>query len=268
MSGPRDLARVSSLLTTRAYGRSLDVLAETGSTNDDARAAAERGAPRGHVVVADAQRSGRGARGAAWSSPPGSDLYLSIVERLDLAPREIATLTLAVGLGVRAACAELLSACGAVAPVTVKWPNDVRIGERHDARKCAGILVESSSMGERVGPIVIGIGLDVNRAAWPEELGRIATSLREACGATLDRAEVLATLLEHVEAAVDRLASQGAGAVIAELRGHLAMVGDPVEIDGHTGVLEGIDDDGLLLLRDETGVRRIASGTLRARTTA
>ena len=101
MSGPSDLARTPSLLATRLYGRSLEVLAETGSTNDDARAAAERCVARGHVVVADAQRSGRGARGAVWSSPPGTDLYLSIVERLELAPREVATLTLAVGLGVR-----------------------------------------------------------------------------------------------------------------------------------------------------------------------
>jgi len=159
VSGARELEGLASRLTTRVYGRSLEVLAETGSTNDDARTAAERGAPRGHVIVADAQRSGRGARGAVWSSPPGTDLYLSIVERLELAPRDVATLTLAVGLGVRDACATLLGAHGAAPAVTVKWPNDVRVGDR----KCAGVLVESSSMGEQLGPIVIGIGLDVNR---------------------------------------------------------------------------------------------------------
>jgi len=265
VSEPSDLARVASLLTTRLYGRSLEVLAETGSTNDDARAAAERGVPRGHVVVADAQRSGRGARGAVWSSPPGSDLYVSIVERLELAPRDVATLTLAVGLGVREACAALLSARGAQAPVTVKWPNDVRIGERHHERKCAGILVESSSMGDKLGPIVIGIGLDVNRTQWPPELESIATSLRDACGGALDRAEVLATLLGRVESAVDRLAQNGAAAVIAELREHLAMVGDEVEIDGRAGTLAGIDDDGLLLVREGAQLRRVASGTLRRR---
>lgn len=261
MSGTAELARASPLLTTSAYGRSLEVLAETGSTNDDARAAAERGAPRGHVIVADAQRAGRGARGAAWSSPGGTDLYLSIVERLELAPRDVATLTLAVGLGVRSAVATLLATRALHPVVGVKWPNDVRIG----ARKCAGILVESSSMGERLGPIVIGVGLDVNRAVWPEELRPIATSVAEEAGAPLDRAEALATLLFEIERHVAALVEGGAERTIAALRPHLAMVGTDVEIDGRAGVLEGIDDDGLLLLREPGGLRRVASGTLRAR---
>ena len=101
---------------------------------------------------------------------------LGAIERLELAPREVATLTLAVGLGVRDACAVLLSARGAHAPVTVKWPNDVRIGPRHHERKCAGILVESSSMGDKLGPIVIGIGLDVNRTPRPTASVSVATS--------------------------------------------------------------------------------------------
>ena len=79
---PADLApeRVLSLLATKRYGRSLEVLARTGSTNDDARAATS--APDGHVIVADAQDAGRGSRGRSWSSPPGSDLYFSVVARL------------------------------------------------------------------------------------------------------------------------------------------------------------------------------------------
>ena len=136
MSEPSDLARVASLLTTRLYGRSLEVLAETGSTNDDARAAAERGVPRGHVVVADAQRSGRGARGAVWVSPPGTDLYVSIVERLELAPREVATLTLAVGLGdtredVLAAYADVPAGEDAEPREDPDQPDRVRIGNAY-----------------------------------------------------------------------------------------------------------------------------------------
>ncbi len=258
---PPDLERARLALSRGAglYGRSLELHAEVGSTNDDARAAAERGAPRGHVVLADAQRTGRGARGSAWSSPAGTDLYLSVVERLDLGPRTLGVLTLAVGLGVRDACARLLSDRGA--EVRVKWPNDVRIGDR----KCAGILVESSSVGERLGAIVVGIGLDVNRTDWPAELRDVATSLCEAAGVPLDRGEALVTLLASVEARVEELVRRGPDAIVAALRPHLAFVGRAVRVDGLEGMLEGLDDDGALLLRTRDALLRLRSGTLRER---
>ena len=117
------------------FGRSLSVLDATSSTMDDADAAARRGAPHGHVVVANEQSSGRGAHGREWASPPGDDLYFSIVARPEIPPSAMPLVTLATGLGVREAIAELLPK----KTITVKWPNDIWIG-RH---KCAGILVES-----------------------------------------------------------------------------------------------------------------------------
>ncbi|MBN8614394.1 MAG: biotin--[acetyl-CoA-carboxylase] ligase [Deltaproteobacteria bacterium] len=259
--GLRELEAARERLASRegTYGRSLTLVAETGSTNDDARAAADAGAPRGHVVVADAQRSGRGARGSVWSSPAGRDLYVSIVERVSLTPRALSVLTLAVGLGVRDACVSILGP-HAERSVTVKWPNDVRVA----GRKCAGILVESSSVGERIGPIVIGIGLDVNRDAWPDALREIATSLAAVRGAPIDRAEALLTLLACVEARVELLVHEGPEAIVRALRPHLAWVGERVRVDAIEGVLEGIDDEGVLLVRQSNGeVVRARSGTLR-----
>ena len=71
--------RVQALLRTRRYGRSLRALDLSESTNDDARGDAAAGAPDGHVVLADGQRAGRGSHGRVWTSPGGTDLYLSIV---------------------------------------------------------------------------------------------------------------------------------------------------------------------------------------------
>jgi BirA family biotin operon repressor/biotin-[acetyl-CoA-carboxylase] ligase len=229
----------------------------TGSTNDDAREAAASGAPRGHVVVADHQDRGRGSHGRAWSSPAGVDLYLSIVERVTLPPAAIATVTLAVGLGVTDAITTLVPSLAS--RVKVKWPNDAWI----DRKKTAGVLVESSSSGATQGPIIIGIGLGVNRIAWPDELAGQATSLRDATGETFDRTRVLACLLASVENAVDALVREGVAATVARLETRLAMRGEDVRIDDEPGRLIGLDARGALRLETPTGERVLISGTLR-----
>ena len=127
----------------------------TASTMDDASAAAAQGASDGHVVLADEQTSGRGAHGRHWLSPPGTDLYFSVVTRPAVEPASTALVTLAAGLGVRDAVAASLPGLS----VLVKWPNDIWV----ERRKCAGILVESRTVGMRVESMIIGVGLNVNR---------------------------------------------------------------------------------------------------------
>lgn len=255
-----DADAIGAALRTLAYGRSLDVRAQTRSTNDDARAAADEGAPRGHVVVADTQSAGRGSRGRTWSSPAGVDLYLSIVERVPLPLAKIPPLTLAVGLGVADAVDALVGAGRA----RVKWPNDVRV----DEKKCAGILVETSSAGHKPGPIILGVGLGVNRTEWESELSAIATSLRVSRGARdgtleeLDRALVLATLLAHVERRVDRFVVEGPEPIIAELEPRLAWRGERVRIDGVEGELVGLTREGALRVRGARGLETVLAGTL------
>lgn len=249
-------SRLPTLLRTHAYGRSFDFREETGSTNDDAKEAADQGALRGHVVLAESQTRGRGSRGRVWSSPPKTDLYLSIVEQSGLSPRIVPTLTLAVGLGVRDACASLL---GSTKRVQVKWPNDVWV----EGRKVAGILVEASSVGSTMGPIILGIGLDVNRAEWSEELRPIATSLRDEATREWDREEVLASLLQCVEARVDAHIARGPDVTVNALREHLALVGEKVRVDEREGVLLGLNAEGALLLEVAGRAVAVHAGTLR-----
>ncbi len=256
-----DAARIGSLLATRHYGRSLEVRAITGSTNDDARDAAARGAPHGHVVVADAQEHGRGSRARAWSSPPGVDLYVSIVERHAVKAAFVPAVTLAVGLGVTDAVLRVAPALAG--RVAVKWPNDAWVGRR----KVAGVLVESSSMGEQLSPMIVGIGLGVNRLAWPDALAGQATSLREASGGLacppLDRNVVLAELLRAVERAVESLLGDGVAATLARLEERLALRGERVFVDDVEGTLLGLDARGALRIATADGERSVVSGTLR-----
>ncbi len=246
---------VASRLRARRYGRSIDVRMETDSTNDDAREALERGAPDGHVVVADQQRRGRGARGRRWDSPAGTDLYLSIVARVPLELSKLPPLTLAVGLGL-ARAAETLAPHTDVA---VKWPNDLLI----DGLKCAGVLVEASARGTSVEGVVIGIGLDVNRVAFEEELADLATSLRLATGLVQDRATVLARVLDHVEDEVDRFVEHGVSALIPRVDAKLALRGSRVRCDEVEGVVLGLAPTGALRLQTATGIRDVVAGSLR-----
>lgn len=245
MTWPPDLApeRIAALLETRRYGRSLDVRGQTGSTNDDARAAAEIGAPAGHVVLADRQSAGRGSRGRLWESPGGTDLYFSIVERVALPPERLPPLTLAVGLGVARAVDALVAGAGA----RVKWPNDVWL----DERKCAGILVEAATRGSRADALVIGIGINVNRTDLAPELS--ATSLALAAHGTIDRAIALARALGEIELAVDELVQHGPARVVRAVAERLALLGERVRVEGSEGILEGLAADATLQLRTSDG---------------
>jgi len=234
---------------TGNWGTSLTVHDSTSSTMDDASAAAAKGAKDGHVVLADQQTRGRGAHGRQWLSPSGSDLYFSVVTRpTTVEPASTALITLATGLGVRDAVASLLPDSS----VLVKWPNDIWI----ERRKCAGVLVESRTLGMSIDSVIIGVGLNVNRLQWPAELAGAATSLRaERSGEELfDRADVLATLLSHMERWVDRFVRDGAMIVVDALRPSLALVGEPVRWEDGQGVFDGIDADGAARVRTNAGV--------------
>src|SRR5262249_14822949 len=99
------------------FGARLFYFTETGSTNDLAAAAADRGEPEGTTFVAGAQTAGRGRLGRVWFSPPGAGLYVStIVRRRSAAPWITLAGGVAVAEGIRAATA---------LPVEIKWPNDV-----------------------------------------------------------------------------------------------------------------------------------------------
>jgi BirA family biotin operon repressor/biotin-[acetyl-CoA-carboxylase] ligase len=148
-------------------------------------------AAEGAVAVADEQTEGRGRLGRSWVAPAGTSVLCSLVLRPPVAPSRLPELSLVAGR----ACAEAIAAVTGLRP-TVKLPNDVLV----DGRKAAGILAEASD-----GRIVLGIGINVHQA--PEDLpagsGAPATSLDLASGRTVDRAELLVTLLEHLEARYD-----------------------------------------------------------------
>lgn len=238
------------------WGRSIELLESTASTMDDASAAAANGVADGHVVLADQQTRGRGAHGRHWVSPPGSDLYFSVVARPAVEPASTALITLASGLGVRDAVADLLPGRA----VRVKWPNDIWI----ENRKCAGVLVESRTLGMRIDSVIIGVGLNVNRMQWPPDLASTATSLQaeRVVEGPFHRVEVLAAVLSNMERWVKRFIRDGAPGVVNALRPRLALLGERVRWEDGVGSFEGIDDDGAARVQTQAGLVSLHSAHL------
>lgn len=248
---------LAARLTTARLGRSLTLLPVTESTNDDARRAASEGAPDGHVIVADAQTRGRGSRGRTWLSPPGQDLYLSIVAQLPLPPASLPPLTLAVGLAAAESLDPLLAPLDLRA--SVKWPNDAWVG----GRKLVGVLVEGASIGDALEPLVIGVGINVNRREFPDDLAVAPTSLGALLGRDQSRAAVLAAFLNRLEPWLDRFVAEGPGPVVSALNARLALRGERAACGDVVGVVEGVALSGALVLRTALGRRECIAGTLR-----
>jgi BirA family biotin operon repressor/biotin-[acetyl-CoA-carboxylase] ligase len=229
-------------------------LDECDSTNDDAARLARAGARHGTVVIARAQRAGRGRDGRSWASPRDAGLYLSAVIRPPLPLVDVPPMTLAIGVGV----CDAARAVGAAA--VVKWPNDALVG----GRKLAGVLVEAHSQGQRLDAVVVGIGVNLTPAALPPELAELAISLEQAAGAPIDRARFVDLLLAHVERWIDRYIASGLAVIAPAWRDRMAAgITARARVDGAEvcGEVAGLDGDGALMLRDASGrLHRVRSG--------
>jgi BirA family biotin operon repressor/biotin-[acetyl-CoA-carboxylase] ligase len=223
------------------------------STMDAALALAHQGARHGVVVVADEQTAGRGRRGATWQSPPGAGLYFSFIAR----PRNaaaISLITLAAGVAVRDGIA---LSTGLAADL--KWPNDLMVGRR----KLAGILAEGAGIGSPGAAVIIGVGVNLQPAAYPPDVAARATSIEGELARAIDREEVLHAILTALS---DRLAAleRNPGDILQAWRAASPNAnGTRVEWDGKHGTTAGIDDSGALLVTTAAGMERIIAGELR-----
>lgn len=229
------------------------------STMDQCRAYAEAGAAEGTVVLADVQTHGRGRAGRAWYSPPGQSLYLSVLLRPSLAPHQASWLTL---IGAVAVAEGVERSAGSELHAAIKWPNDVLICQR----KVAGVLLETTWLGERLDYAILGVGLNVNTTFddAPEDVRARAISLREALGKPLDRERVLEQVLQALDDTLSRLPNPPITAYAARLTG----IGQAVRLFIGEEIVEGVAtalrDDGALVVRTANGLRAVTFGEVQA----
>jgi len=241
-----------------AFGRSFRYYDEIESTNAEAKALANCGAPEGTVVIAEAQSAGRGRLGRRWTSPAGKGLLFSVLLRPRLPMNDAHMLTIVAA----AAAAEAIEAIAGI-PVHIKWPNDLFIGDR----KAGGILMEVSGEQDEVEWVVVGIGINVNTeySELPVALRRTATSLKVVKGEPVDRSELLASLLLSLETHYKDAVANGFDRALASFRNRDYLLHKSISVETREGPISGsasgVDDRGALLVElPHRQVRRFHSG--------
>ncbi|MFD0199564.1 MULTISPECIES: biotin--[acetyl-CoA-carboxylase] ligase [Saccharothrix] len=228
----------------------VDVVAETGSTNVDLCDAANRGAHDRTVLIAERQTAGHGRRGRGWTSPTGG-LYLSALFRpTGVPPARLPWLTLLAGLAL------VRTAASVGVDASLKWPNDLLVGDA----KAAGVLAEIAPGATQA--VVVGIGLNVARlpdGVEPGAGGLVPTSLEDHAG-PLDRTEVAITLLRELAAVEERWRRAGGDepSLREEYRRHCGTLDRSVRVElargeALLGTARYVESDGTLLVRDDAG---------------
>ena len=251
-------------LSTESLGRSVVVAETVESTNLAASEMARAGMPHGLVVAADQQTGGRGRNGRAWLSPAGVNLYFSMLLRPSCRPAIVPQISLLAALAERRAMAQLHPGL----TVRLKWPNDVWAMER----KLSGILSTMSCQGNRTDYVVVGVGLNVNALAddFPPDIRETATSLRLLIGHRFERGMVLALFLNQFEVLYQEwLKANSLSPFLAEWRKASMLEGKWVTVEqGNSpvsGVVDGITDEGHLVLRDGQQIRLATAGDAHVR---
>jgi BirA family biotin operon repressor/biotin-[acetyl-CoA-carboxylase] ligase len=233
------------------------VVAETGSTSDDLRAAALAGEAAGVVRFAEAQTAGRGRRDNRWLASRGRDLMFSLLLCPAASPVCWPRLTTLAALAV----------CRAVETVLplqpgIKWPNDLYL----NGRKLAGLLAETVSAPGGL-MLVLGIGLNVNSREFPPGIDGLATSLLLELPGTrppeLDRHEMALALLGELHRQLARL-DEGFVDALHEVRERSLLLGRQVRAQHQGREVFGravdLDEEGRLRLESaDGGVLRLDS---------
>ena len=241
---------ISARLQTKLLGKKVHVFQTIDSTNDRAMDMAAKGAEEGTLIIAETQTGGKGRLGRSWFSPPGVNLYLSIILRPKIVCAQATMLTLLAGIAVAQAIRERSGL-----EAFLKWPNDVLIS----GQKVAGILAELVADGQAIKHLIMGIGLNVNLEAsmLPPELAKTATSLKIESGSDFSRLAVLETLVNQLERWYTIFLEQGSTPILKEYSQLSQTLGRRVQVAYQDKVLEGeaigLAANGGLILREENG---------------
>ncbi len=222
------------------------------STNVTAVAFAKEGAPEGTVIVAERQEGGRGRMHRVWSSPKGG-LWFTIILRPQIDPQFVAQVTLLAGVAVVRALRKLY----ATEEIMIKWPNDLLL----NGKKVCGILSEMQlNENGSIDYAIVGIGVnvDLNPQAFPEDLRNTAASLNASFGKNYTCTAVLDNILQEFASLYRDWLKEGAQVILEPWKklnctlNRRVFVKDNDEVI-FSGEVVAINEAGAIIVRNEEG---------------
>lgn len=234
---------------------------ELTSTNDYTKILAKEGAKEGTTVIATRQTKGRGRMGRSWDSFDENGIWLSVLLRPKIEPKDIGLLTLIFAVCVVEAIFKITNVkCG------IKWPNDIIL----EGKKVCGILCESSFGGENCDYVIVGMGINVNQQLFDENLKNIAISLKMHLNITYDKIEIINEVLRIADIKYKNFCSGNIAQIVSLYREYCINMGQKVKIQRETEEVLcyaiDINEAGNLIVRQEDGkVEEIVSGEVSIR---
>lgn len=233
---------------------------ETDSTNREARAYHDMHREGEAVFIADGQTAGRGRRGRSFCSPHGAGIYMSFL----LHPKgELRDLTSVTTYAAVAVCRAIERACGL--RTDIKWVNDIY----YKGKKLGGILTEGalSEDMKTASYVIVGIGLNLARCDFPDEIAEIATSIEEITGSAPERNLLLTEIMAELLSGLDGISSDE---TLEEYRRRSFLVGREITVHKLTASYParviGIGEDTSLLIRLTDGsVEKLITGEVSVR---
>lgn len=201
------------------------------------------------VIAAAAQTKGRGTGGNDWYSPPGQNLYFSLIAWPPEGLADPAVMNHAAALAVAGVLAGYGVDC------KIKWPNDVLAG----GKKICGILSTSGVNEHGESFAVCGVGLNVDTETFPPALSGLATSIKLVTGRSADKEELLEKLLAELRRRFDLLFRNGFSSQLPEYVSLMAQIGDTYTggAGKPDGTIAGISEKGWLLVKYSGGLEAV-----------
>lgn len=215
----------------------------------------------GTVFYTEKQLKGRGRKNRPWYSVKELNLTFSIL----LTGKKYITknpvlLNFVASLAVGVSLENLYQL-----KVDLKWPNDVLVSKK----KICGILIESTSEGSKIDRLVVGIGINVNQAAFQGSFNYPPTSVKLELNESVERERLLAEILNNFEELL-LIFIENPGSILKDWKQRCYMIGDKISItegeDVKYGIFEDVDENGFLLLKDNNNkIEKIHCGDLSLR---
>lgn len=213
----------------------------------------------GTVLLAEYQSHGKGRKNRTWVSNAGQNLTFSILLKGDFKEGKINLINLGSSLAVAQSLETLYQF-----DVELKWPNDVLVNKK----KIAGILIESTSKGNKINKIVVGIGINVNQPNFPGKYDIQPTSVRKEFKSIVSREKLLSEVLNNFENIL-YLIKDEPKKILNDWRSRCKMIGEKVKVVSDdkikVGIFDDIDENGFLILKVGDATEKIHYGDVSLR---